>query len=232
MKKLFVLAAVICFAHLATAQDAADNTPKFHFGVKVGAGTTWLRSEKNSADNTPESDGSLLRASYGFIGDIRFSKNYYFSTGVDVSYGGGKLKKSVGDTITWEETLRLSYVEFPLTLRLQTNPIGYLKYYFQAGISPGINLKSQYDLKGSATPGPNPAEQEAVDASDDINGINLSMIIGGGITYNLTGTTDMIVGLTFRNGLLDISDKNSTNPVLSNSKLIANMLNLNVGILF
>ncbi|MFM7727595.1 MAG: hypothetical protein ACKO7B_12895, partial [Flavobacteriales bacterium] len=79
---------------------------------------------------------------------------------------------------------------------------------------------------------PNPAEQEAVDASDDINGINLSMIIGGGITYNLTGTTDMIVGLTFRNGLLDISDKNSTNPVLSNSKLIANMLNLNVGILF
>ncbi|MFM9053171.1 MAG: porin family protein [Bacteroidota bacterium] len=247
MKKLLVLIACTCWSLSSMAQATTDSTPKFHFGVKLSPCLSWFRSDKNTANNTPESDGSLLRASYGFVADIRFSKNYFFSTGVNVNYQGGKLKRTLSDqfgnpdtnrTSTWEQDLRLRYIELPLTLRMQTNEIGYIKYYFQAGIAPSINIRARYDASETISlpdyPGVNNTENEysEEDVSDDINLFNIGMLVGGGISYNLSGTTDMLIGLTFHNGFLDITDKKAENPVLKNSKLTSNLLTLDVGILF
>jgi hypothetical protein len=236
MKKLFVI--LIVLSHTVTAfAQTADQEPKFHFGVKVAPGISWLRSDKNSDQNTPESDGSLLRVSYGFITDFRISSNYTFSTGVDVNYEGGKLKKAItsGNTTTlWDEKVKLRYIEIPLTIRMNTNRIGYIKYYFQAGLAPGINIRSRYDATVTTQ---SPGKESTDDYTDedvmkDINTFNISMVVGGGINYNLSGTTDLLVGLTFHNGFLDISDRNASNAVLSNSKLNSNLLSLNLGILF
>lgn len=256
MKKLSVLIACSIWTLSSMAQAttsttvspaSTDNTPKFHFGVKLSPGLSWLRSDKNSELNTPESDGSLLRASYGFVADIRFSKNYFFSTGVNVNYQGGKLKRTISDkfgnpdtnrTTAWSQDLRLRYIEIPLALRMQTNEIGYIKYFFQAGLAPSINIRARSDASAVTSlpdyPNVNNTEQEYTeeDVSKDINFFNLGMVVGGGISYNLSGTTDLLIGLTFHNGFLNITDKKASDPVIQDSKLTANMLSLDIGILF
>lgn len=240
MKKIFVLL-LTCFSVLsATAQVESDNTPKFHFGVKLAPGICWLRSEKNADNTAPESQGSLLRASYGFVADIKFSKNYFFSTGVNVNYQGGRLKLTKSypadtSTVQYNQELRVAYIETPLTLRMQTNEIGYIKYYFQAGLAPGFNFRSSYDGDSTKTYSDNSSSvgnESEVDVIDDINFLNLSMLVGAGISYNLSGTTDLLVGISFHNGFLDVSEKKAKNTVLMNSKLNSNMLSLDIAVLF
>lgn len=51
------------------------------------------------------------------------------------------------------------------------------------------------------------------------------MIIGGGIEYTLSGSTVLLVGLQFNNGLLDASDQDDL-------KMNSNLLGLTVGVLF
>lgn len=245
MKKLFLLITLLTTVLFTTAQDSVstDVDPNFHFGIKGSLGLAWLKSNTK----TVESDGSILRASYGFIADFKFAKNYAFSTGVDISYKGGQLKRQVDTqqndstllTQVYEQKTRLTYVEIPLTVRLKTNQIGYVKYYLQVGVAPGINIKANYDadvqqetqVNGNIVKNEK-VELEDEDLSKDVNFFNMSMIIGAGIEYNLTGTTNLITGITFTNGFLDISEKKSDDAVLNNSKLNSNLISLNVGILF
>ena len=231
MKKLFVILSAILWSFTSFGQSQ-DGEPKFHFGVKVAPGVSWLKSDNSGENNATLNDGSLLRLSYGFITDFRISANYTFSTGVDVNYEGGKLKRQPNDSTLWNQKLRLQYIEIPLTIRLNTNRIGYLKYYFQAGIAPGINLRSNYDATEVSTKNSYENDYTNKDVMKDINAINLSMIIGGGLNYNLTGSTDLLLGITFHNGLIDVTDKDASNQVLKESKLKANLVSLNVGILF
>lgn len=239
MKKIFLLA-LLALPFLSTfAQTDVD--PKFHFGMRVTPSLCWQRSDNSNV----ESDGNLFRASYGFVADFKFATNYAFSTGIDVSYKGGKLKRTnssvSGDTTTsmlYEESLKSRYIEIPLTIRLKTNQIGLVKYYLQAGIAPSFNFKGFTEgtvtTQRTATAYTNTTEQnvDQTDVNDDINLFNLSMVIGAGVEYNLTGTTNLVLGLVFTNGFLDATDKKNTNPVLQDSKLFANQLGLNIGILF
>jgi len=245
MKNLFLLITLLTAVLFTKAQDSAraDVDPNFHFGMKGSLGLAWLRSDTK----TVEGDGSIFRASYGFIADFKFAQNYAFSTGVDINYKGGKLKRQVDTqqndstllTQVYEQRTRVTYVEIPLTVRLKTNQIGYVKYYLQVGLAPGFNVKASYDAVIDQETKVNVAivnnekvELEDEDLSKDINFFNMSMIIGAGIEYNLTGTTNLITGITFSNGFLDISEKDSDDPVLNDSKLNSNMISLNVGILF
>lgn len=239
MKKIF-LVTLLALPFLSTfAQTDVD--PKFHFGMRVTPSLCWYRSDNSNV----ESDGMLFRASYGFVADFKFATNYAFSTGIDVSYKGGKLKRTnstaSGDTTTsmlYEESLKTRYIEVPLTIRLKTNQIGMVKYYLQAGIAPGFNFKGFTEgtvtTQRTATGYTNTTEADVdqTDVNDDINLFNLSMVIGGGVEYNLTGTTNLVLGVVFTNGFLDITDKNNTNALLQDSKVFANQLGLNIGILF
>ncbi|MBK7570771.1 MAG: hypothetical protein IPI10_03790 [Bacteroidetes bacterium] len=60
---------------------------------------------------------------------------------------------------------------------------------------------------------------------DETNNLNLSMLIGGGIEYTLSGSTVLLVGLQLNNGLLDASDQDDL-------KMNSNLLGLTVGVLF
>ena len=230
MKKLFVILSAILWSFTSFGQSQ-DGEPKFHFGVKVAPGIGWLKSDNSGGSNSTKNDGSLLRMSYGFITDFRISSNYTFSTGVDINYEGGKLARERTDSI-FNQKQRLQYLEIPLSFRLNTNRIGYLKYFFQVGIAPGINLKANYDQTAVDKNSHSENTITDQDVMKDINTFNLSMIIGAGVNYNLSGNTDLLLGLTFHNGLIDITDKSAENAVLKDSKLKANLISLNVGILF
>ena len=86
------------------------------------------------------------------------------------------------------------------------------------------------------------------DAKEDINWINLSLVIGVGLEYNISGNTSLSLGLTFNNGFINQLDTklneldvngnalidNEGNPVLTGKNASANLnyVALNIGIYF
>ena len=113
-------------------------------------------------------------------------------------------------------------------LKLKTTEIGYFTYFLQFGVSPGINIRAKADTKLTQQVGSHQAtvvEESDVDIKDQINSFNLSMIVSGGLEYTLSGSTNLLVGITFNNGFLDIFDGDEV-------KANSNFLALTVGILF
>lgn len=133
----------------------------------------------------------------------------------------------------------MQYIEIPLTLKLKTNEIGYLTYFLQFGLSPGICIRSKADFTTSIQSGGVTASSSSdkVDVKNGINNINLSMIIGGGVEYTLSGSTTLLLGVQFNNGFLDVLDDKFDDGLLSEDdrktlKANSNYLALTVGILF
>lgn len=230
MKKLFLSSLLIFISSVLFAQSESN----LHFGLKAAPSLAWLRSDSEGYD----SNGSKFGFSYGLITDFNFATNYAFATGVDITYRGGKFKtvsslKSAANSdsvISTTSTFTLQYIEIPLTLKLKTNEIGYLRYYLQIGIAPGINIRAResYDRTTVTTIGTSTVtdndKQSGVDVQDDINNINVSMIIGGGVEYTLSGTTALLVGIQFNNGFMDVFD--------GDPKVNSNYLALTIAILF
>lgn len=231
MKKIFQIFSLLFISSLMA--NAQSNDPVFHFGLKATPNFSWLKSDDVS------SDGSRLGFAYGLVTEFRFADNYAFATGIDIAYRGGKTKSessvTMGDTVIStisKDELKLQYLEIPLTLKLKTNEIGYLRYYLQVGVAPGINIRARGDNKstvqtkiGSGSPATLSSEAENKDIKKDINNVSMSMIISGGVEYNVSGNTNLFAGIIFNNGFLDIADGKQ-------SKVISNYLGLNIGVLF
>jgi len=217
---------------ISTLAVVAQDESNVHFGLKAAPSFAWLRTDsKNFSTN-----GSKFGFSYGLMTEFNFTKRYAFATGIDVAYRGGKLKSIISlqnasgvDTaiFTTEQAMTLQYIEIPLTLKLKTNEIGYLTYYLQVGVSPGINIRAKADYKSSNQINgvTTTSSEDAADIKKDINSLNLSMIIGGGVEYTLSGSTSLLLGVQFNNGFMDIADGDDL-------KANSNYLALTVGILF
>lgn len=199
-----------------------------HFGLKAAPSLAWLRTDSKGL----QSNGSKFGFTYGLITEFKFSDNYSFATGIDVTYRGGKTRtteESLLNTIVSDKSITLQYVEIPITLKLKTNEIGYLTYYLQAGLAPGINIRARNDVKSSTQDKTTGAVTTYESTNDDIgssiNTLNLSMIIGGGVEYTLSGSTVLLAGIQFNNGFLDVDDR-------TDYKVNSNYLALTIGILF
>lgn len=230
MKKLLIIASFILISMSIFAQEE----PAFHFGVKASPSLAWLRSDTKGY----ASDGSKFGFSYGLITDFNFASKYAFSTGIDITYRGGKFKtvqelKTIvneDSVISTSAAYVLQYLEIPITLKLKTNEIGSVTYYVQVGVAPGINIRARKNYESTTqttvlgTQYTTTAEESKLDAQNEINNLNLSMIIGGGVEYTLSGQTVLVGGIQFNNGFLDVFD--------DTPKVNSNYLALTLGILF
>lgn len=224
MKKLITLLMLTIF--VVDANAVTNNG--LHFGLKAAPSLAWLRTDSKGL----QSNGSKFGFTYGLITEFKFSDNYSFATGIDVTYRGGKTRtteESLLNTIVSDKSITLQYVEIPITLKLKTNEIGYLTYYLQAGLAPGINIRARNDVKSSTQDKTTGAVTTYESTNDDIgssiNTLNLSMIIGGGVEYTLSGSTVLLAGIQFNNGFLDVDDR-------TDYKVNSNYLALTIGILF
>jgi hypothetical protein len=86
MKKLTAVALLI----LSGFASQAQNNEGLHFGLKVTPSIAWLRTDTKGT----ESDGSKFGFCYGLMTEFRFSDNYSFATGLDVTYRGGNLRST------------------------------------------------------------------------------------------------------------------------------------------
>lgn len=225
MKKIFVIIITTCFV---TSNLFAQEDQKLHFGLKAAPSLAWIKTDTKGISG----NGTKFGFGYGLMTEFTFSPHYAFATGVDVNYRGGNLKSEfdLNDStkITSEAAYTIQFVEIPITLKLKTTEIGYFTYFLQFGVSPGINIRAKADTKLTQQVGSHQAtvvEESDVDIKDQINSFNLSMIVSGGLEYTLSGSTNLLVGITFNNGFLDIFDGDEV-------KANSNFLALTVGILF
>lgn len=262
MKKTLSLLAVLLFVGtLAQAQNDQE-FQKFRMGFKASPNLSWMQPRDRHFVN----EGTAARFGFGFVADIFFAPNYAIGTGVNIIRNGGNLSYLELERIGSEELIfrrtrsySNQYVEVPFTFKLRTNEIGYMTYWAQFGFGAGININARGDdeknylFEKGTEDGPVdwwPTSRETVfqdnsSFSEDVRLFRASMIIAMGIEYSLAGTTSLLVGVTYNNGLTNslartnaIRTENDSpifrgvNPETVRLDAIANSIELNIGILF
>ncbi len=191
-----------------------DENRAFRLGLHVTPNISWFKANSTGY----EGEGTKIGFSYGLSFERFLSKNYLISTGIDLLYAGGDLKyKGVTEglaqnyTADVNQSLNLRYIELPIILKLRTNEIGYLTYFGQFGLKAGFNFKSNanytYSYNDPFIPVTQTHNESVKGVGDQIGLINLSLVVGGGIEYSISGNTALVLGVTFNNGFINQLDK-------------------------
>jgi hypothetical protein len=188
--------------------NSSDDDRKFRFGLQFNPNISWLKP--NTTGYTKES--SKFGFSYGLSTEFFLSKNYLFSTGIIINSLGGELsyqgtyeddnKLNIPSEIV--QSYNIKYVEIPLSLKLRTNEIGYMTYYGNFGLRAGIKYKSTSDftyLDINKAP-----KVEDINTSSDVFFMNTWLVIGAGAEYNISGNTNLSIGFSYNNGLINTLD--------------------------
>ena len=111
-------------------------------------------------------------------------------------YSNTILTVQPGEAITY----RTTYLSVPLGLKLQTNQIGYGRFFTDIGLDPKILVGGRADIPSLDIKGGN--------ASPELNLFNLSYHIMVGMEYPLIGNNSFIFGIGFEKYLFDITRDN------------------------
>lgn len=239
MNKAFAIfaAAFLACPMSMNAQDAAD-TEGVRFGIKLAPNLGFLQSETDGI----ESNGSGFGYSFGLMAEfpIGSAGNYRFASGLFLNNITGKWKEEFKyhDDLTGPERtkeletdVKLQYIEVPLTIKMMTNEIGYMRYYGQIGFGNGFNIRAKADrvvpdyYDNAPTIVESFVEEKDEDLQSDIMLYKASLIVGAGMEYNFSGNTSLLVGITYNNGFTNILD-------IEGAKAKAHYLELTAGVFF
>ncbi len=227
MKKIFPFLLVLL---LAAPHVQADG-PRFMFGMKAAPNISWHRPETRGF----ERNGATIGFSYGLIADFLFAESYAISSGMHILHTGGKLKyryRRDGLDTDKSRDYSLRYLEFPLTIKLRTEEVGYVTYYGQFGLGLGFNTKAEADER-IPQPDGSVVSRTGVDISNEIRFMRGAMIIGAGLEYSLGGRTSLIGGLVFNNGFSNVLKMdNPYDPNASSPSSMLNYLEITFGVMF
>jgi hypothetical protein len=229
MKNLLRTAALalgILWIHsVAEAQVALEPISPYRLGLSFSPNTAYAKS----MDLHHEAVSGDARFGYSFIFDVMFTDQYAVGTGVNVLYLGSTVRywqhEAVGQGHLLNSTTRkldLQYIEVPITFKMRTKEIGYTTYFAHFGAGFGLNIQAvagetvspgyEWDATevfGSWTDISDMNERlpDRIDVAENIRLFRPSMLIGGGIERRLTGTTSLVVGLSYNVGLLNAYDQ-------------------------
>lgn len=228
MKKSILIVFTLGLVILGQAQDFKP----WKISIHVDPNVSWMKPGNNQIAQ----NGTRIKFGFGIAVDKMFTENYAFGTGMNILNTGGKLTylyaggfKKDGETTNTpviaekQRTYNLKYLEFPLTLKLRTNEIGYVTYWAQFGVGLGFNIgaKANEEVvfkkeKTNISSNPDAPEivwretsiksrlYEDVDIKDEIGLFRTSLIIALGLEYNLGGNASIVGGITFNNGFNNV----------------------------
>lgn len=242
MKKVLPLMAIAAIAvSPANAQDDAGA----RFGIKLAPNMAWLRSDTKGLEN----DGSQIGFTFGLNTEfpVGSSGNYRFATGIFLNNTGGpylqdySYQTPAGPTLTkpLENVVKLQYIQVPLTMKLMTNEIGYMRYYGQVGFDAAVNIRAKADFDAPLISSDNITtgfvKLEDEDIKSSIQPFRAGLLVGAGVEYNFSGNTTLQAGVIYNNGFTNILDNVSVKDATGgnkNAKLLQHYLELNLAIFF
>lgn len=170
--------------------------------------------------------------------DYYFNDNLAGNLELLISNVGGKygyewFQQQIGITHQYAVKYKVQYLQFPATIKMVTNEIGYMKYYLNFGVAPSFKLavkRSTID-KDLATMKEISNFQD-IKKPEDINFFNCHVVVGGGLMYSLSDNTSALIGLSYQNGFVH-ANATGINSTLPNWYALRNRyLSLNLGIVF
>ncbi len=223
-KKLTIFSLLIMV--LFFSRNDLQAQQKISFGIHADPLISWFTTDVREVSN----NGARAGFNFGLNFNNYFSKNYSFSTGINLISAGGSL--TPGDTTVYEFTnfnstvpsgkpiiYKIQYLSIPVGLKLQTNQIGYVTFFTDLGLDPKVVISSKADIPFLDIKGEN--------ASKLVNLFNLSYHITAGIEYSLGGTTALVAGLGFDNNFFDITTDNGRIKDKVSHKILSFRLGIN-----
>lgn len=205
------------FLIVLTLKLSAQVDQKYRIALLFNPQISWLKTDNGNAN----SGSGVFGYNFGLSIDRFFSPNYAINTGLTINTTGGTLNydRDIDMIINDQEvsrgnvTYRAKYIEVPLALKLRTNDFGRVAYYGVFGLSAQVRIKTN-DGDGNTI-------------NDYVRFINTAYHFGGGVEYSLGGTTYLVMGMQFHNGLTDI-----TKHADFKDQSILNRLVFNMGVVF
>lgn len=180
------------------------DVPSFRLGLHFSPNISWLGLNTAGYDK----DGVRLGFAYGISTEFFLAKNYLFSTGFNINNIGGNLKyegvydnAGVVSASAVKQNIKINYIDIPLTLKLRTNEIGYMTFYGNFGFVAGIKYNSKTDYEYVDL---NSIKKTDVNNTSNISFFNMNLVVGGGAEYNLSGNTNIMFGVTYHNGFVNV----------------------------
>ena len=223
MKTRFILLCVLIF-FVFTEINAQEK--KVALGLGISPTVNWMKTKSEGLT----SDGSKIGFKYGLMADFNFGENYALATGIFINNSGGKIQAlevidSLEKSVSYN--IKLQSIEIPLTLKMKTKEIGYLKYYGQFGFSPQLIINSSADIEVDGQ-----EKKKNVDMQNRIADLDLALVLGIGIEYNVSGTTNLVIGVSYQNGFIDMLQGSADGFNEVEKKASTNQIALNLAVLF
>lgn len=185
---------------------AQGEESKIRFNVFTNPCIVWFNSDVKST----RSESVIFGFDVGFNMDRYFANHYAYTLGASITRFGGTLSYTYDQTYSTSEdavivpanTLikhQLQYLSIPVGLKFTSREIGYTTIYAHLGLSAHFNIKSTASSEGMQV------LLDKDNISKDISFFHISYYFGGGIQYSLGGNTALFLGLTFLNGLNDVT---------------------------
>jgi len=216
MKKLIfsvVSSLVLCTSGLVFSQSTSTPPASFYIGLKATPIVYWGVIDGNGV----KSDGERIGFTYGLMTDFHIDRNYFFSSGVDISNRGFKAKSGDAKIIQ-----RLKYIDIPVALKLKTREMGYMTYYGLFGFLPGFLIGANQDIESSLY------NEKKRSNQSDFSFFNAGILVGIGLEYNIEGSTTLTGGITYNNSFTDVFEPQQGND----AKVKLNQISLNIGVFF
>lgn len=173
-----------------------------------------------TTDDADVETGSKLKFGFGLIAQYNFTDRYSFSTGLDILNRGGDI--TLRDTTG---SYSAGFLNIPLVLKMRSKEVGYITYF--ADFGGGLSFKTSEDVSFS----PDFDKNKVSELDYYISPLNVTFTIGGGIEYNLGGSTSLIAEVTYNRSLVD--NFASDNIYLTtDAKYKLDYVALKVGIIF
>jgi hypothetical protein len=245
------------------------------FGGTVLPSLFWYKPDnlkKFAANGTVAKFGVLINGEYSFSG------NFALGFGIGIASCGGKmtftdttryffnddaiisladtngLKKKYSQYKLNNRTYNASYFIVPLSIKMRTNEIGYMRYFFQPCLNIAFRKKvrANDDLITLPANWPNTtatsansgqsANQTNLDITKDMSFIRLSATISAGGEYYISGSTAIVFSIGYDYGLSNVVKEKSdyllrTAPIGTTSTAVEQKFTqsgviLTVGVLF
>lgn len=214
---------LVIFFMLAVIPAFAQSN--FELSFSASPTLNWLSPGINEIQNNKATLGYELGVNADFYFDD--ASRYALATGVLISNTGGELTFNPeqdfsfgGETFAPGTSIRyrMQYIEIPLGLKMRTKQFMRWSYWGLFGLTGGVNVGANGDSSDGML--------DKSDINKEVKLFNMALNLGLGAEYDLGERNALILGLSYKDGLVDVSNRGM------GEKTTVNSLCFKLGLLF
>lgn len=197
----------------------------FELSFSASPTLNWMSPGINEIQNNKATLGYELGVNADFYFDE--DNRYALATGVLISNTGGELTFNptqnfsfAGETFAPGTSIRyrLQYIEIPFGLKMRTKQFMRWSYWGLFGLTGGVNVSAKGDSSDGLL--------DKTDINKEVKLFNMALNLGLGAQYDLGDRNALILGLSYKDGFVDVTNRGM------GEKTTVNSLTFKLGLVF